>query len=192
MKRVVIVHGWGGNSEEGWFPWLRKELENKGFKVIIPQLPDTDNPRIYNWVPALGKATGRIDEDTYFVGHSTGVQTVIRFLETLTKDVKTGGAVFVGGYLKSLSGLEDEPDGETIKKHWLGTPIDFKKVLSHFDKSIAIFSDNDPYIPRDNWNEFKDKMNSEIIVEHKMGHFSGNDGIVELPIVLRFLLNLIK
>jgi len=30
MKRVFIIHGWGGNPEEGWLPWLKKELEAKG------------------------------------------------------------------------------------------------------------------------------------------------------------------
>jgi hypothetical protein len=26
-KRVFIIHGWEGYPEEGWFPWLKKELE---------------------------------------------------------------------------------------------------------------------------------------------------------------------
>ena len=30
MSKVVIVHGWGGTPEEGWFPWLRRELEERG------------------------------------------------------------------------------------------------------------------------------------------------------------------
>ena len=32
-KRVFIAHGWDGYPEEGWFPWLKKELETKGFEV---------------------------------------------------------------------------------------------------------------------------------------------------------------
>ena len=27
MRRVFIIHGWGGYPEEGWFPWLKKELK---------------------------------------------------------------------------------------------------------------------------------------------------------------------
>ena len=32
-KRVFIVHGWDGYPEEVWFPWLKKELEAKGFEA---------------------------------------------------------------------------------------------------------------------------------------------------------------
>jgi esterase/lipase len=36
MKKVFIIHGWDGYPEEGWFPWLKKELEKKGFSVFVP------------------------------------------------------------------------------------------------------------------------------------------------------------
>src|SRR3989338_7241510 len=95
MKRIFIVHGWDGYPEEGWFPWLKKELEAKGFEVQVPQLPQADAPRIYNWVPALTKTVGVPDKQTFFVGHSMGCQTIARYLETLPEGVQVGGAVFV-------------------------------------------------------------------------------------------------
>ena len=41
QKRVVIIHGWGGYPDEGWRPWLKHELETKGFLVLVPAMPDT-------------------------------------------------------------------------------------------------------------------------------------------------------
>lgn len=99
-KRVFIIHGWDGYPEEGWFPWLKKELEAKSFTVFVPQLPKPDEPRIDNWVPELRKVVGNPDEQTYFVGHSMGCQTIARYLETLPEGVKVGGAVFVAGFFK--------------------------------------------------------------------------------------------
>ena len=64
MKRVYIVHGWGGYPEEGWFPWLKKELEAKGFEVHVPQMPNADKPRMETWVPALAQAVGSADDHT--------------------------------------------------------------------------------------------------------------------------------
>ena len=29
MKKVIIVHGWGGNPSGDWFPWLEKKLEEE-------------------------------------------------------------------------------------------------------------------------------------------------------------------
>jgi len=190
MKRVFIIHGWDGNPQEGWFPWLKKELETKGFQVHVPQMPDTANPRIYNWVPALAKAVGTLDENTYFVGHSMGCQAIARYLETLPNDIKVGGAVFVAGFFKRLTGLESDTDVQETDKHWLTTPIDFKKIKSHLPKSIAIFSSDDPWVPIDNREEFEKELGSKIVVVDNMGHFSGSNGVKKLPVVLESLLEI--
>lgn len=190
-KRVFIVHGWGGYPEEGWFPWLKKELETKGFAVVVPQLSDADTPRIQKWVPKLAQAVGAADEHTYFVGHSMGCQTIARYFETLPEGVRVGGAVFVAGFFKRLTGLGDDPNEQETERHWLGTPIDFARVKSHLPKSIAVFSDDDPWVPLDNQDDFRDKLGSEIIIEHARGHFSGGrDGTKEFPIVRDALLGL--
>jgi len=190
-KRAIIVHGWDGFPEEGWFPWLKSELEKQGFDVIVPQLPDAAIPRIEKWVPTLTTAVGAIDEQTYFIGHSMGCQAIARYLETLPADQKIGGAVFVAGFFKRLTGLENTPDEQGVKDQWLGTPIDLEKVKSHLPKSVAIFSDDDPWVPLDNQDDFHDKLGSEIIIQHSKGHFSGGrDKIFELPIVLEKVLAL--
>ena len=189
-KRVFIAHGWDGYPEEGWFPWIKKELEAKGFEVYVPQLPETGSPRIHNWVPKLAEVVGEIDENTYFVGYSMGCQTIARYLETLPEGVKVGGAVFVAGFFKRLTGLEDDEDVRETDKHWLVTPLDLTKVKSHLSKSVAIFSDNDPYVSLDNQDDFRNKLGSEIIIEKNMGHFSGSTGVTELPIALESLLKI--
>src|SRR3989344_4824162 len=137
-KRVFIAHGWDGHPEEGWFPWLKKELETRGFEVHIPQLPDTGSPRIQKWVPALADAVGVADGDTYFVGHSMGCQTIARYLESLPDGDMVGGAVFVAGFFKRLTGLEDDEDIRATDAHWLGAPLDLEKVSSHHHKSVAV------------------------------------------------------
>lgn len=191
-KRVFIIHGWDGTPESNWFPWLKKELENKGLQVYVPQLPDPGNPRIYNWVPKLAKTVGNPDEQTYFVGHSMGCQTIARYLEHLPENTKIGGAVFVAGFFKRLTALEDEPGVSETVEHWLNTPIDFKKIKSRLNKIVAIFSDNDPYVPLDNQDDFRDKLGSKIIIEHQKGHFNETAEIIKLPIALESVLKIAK
>lgn len=188
MKRVIIVHGWGGNPQNNWFPWLKNELTKRGFEVLVPQLPDTDNPRMQNWVPALSDVVGKADQNTYLVSHSLGCQVIARYIEGLPENTEIGGVVFVAGFFKTLTGL-DEEDRET-EKHWLDAPIDLRAVKKHLIHSVAIFSDNDPFVPLENQDDFRDALGSEVIIEHAMGHFNDAGGTKELPIVLQKILEL--
>jgi predicted alpha/beta hydrolase family esterase len=83
MKRVILVHGWGGYPEEGWFPSFKKELEKEGYKVSVPAMSHPENPTIDDWVGHLAKVIGKPDENTFLVGHSIGCQTILRYLESL-------------------------------------------------------------------------------------------------------------
>ncbi|MDE2019637.1 MAG: serine hydrolase family protein [Patescibacteria group bacterium] len=190
QKRVFIVHGWDGYPEEGWFPWLKKELEAKGFSVVVPQLPKADEPRINNWVPELKRAVGNPDEQTYFVGHSMGCQTIARYLETLSEDVKVGGVVFVAGFFKKLTNLENDNVVKSVSDEWLKTPVNLRAISKHIKTSIAIFSDNDPYVPIENKDDFAGILGSEVIIEHSKNHFSGSTGTTQLPIALESVLKI--
>lgn len=193
QKRVFIVHGWDGYPEEGWFPWLKKELKARGFNVFVPQLPKPEEPRINNWVPKLKEVVGNPDEQTYFVGHSMGCQTIARYLENLSGNVMVGGVVFVAGFFKRLTNLEDEDMVRSVSKEWLTTPLDFAKVKKHLKNSIAIFSDNDPFVPLDNQDDFRNLLGSKIVMEHNhKGHFSGSTGTIELSVVLEAVLEIAR
>lgn len=183
-KRVFIIHGWDGYPEEGWFPWLKKELETRGFAVFVPQLPKPDEPRVNNWVPKLKEVVGTPTEQTYFVGHSMGCQAIARYLATLPENIKVGGAVFVAGFFKRLTNLEDDYTVRSVAQEWLTTPLNLSVVKAHLRNSTAIFSDDDPYVPIDNKEDFADTLGSKIVIEHHKGHFSGSTGTKELPAAL--------
>lgn len=187
-KRVFIVHGWGGDPQEGWFPWLKKELETRGFEVNVPTLPDTEYPKIDAWVTKLSEAVSEPNEQTYFVGHSMGCQTVIRYLQGLPVGVKVGGSVFVAGFFDELNGLNDM-EKETAWE-WLNIPIDYTAVKNRLEKNIAIFSDDDEFVPLANVEKFQDRLDSKIIIEHAKGHMGEESGVTELPSALDAVLEL--
>ena len=173
MKRAIVVHGWGGHPSNGWFPWLKSELEAKGFQVDVPAMPDTDHPRIDAWVEHLARVAETPDEETFFVGHSIGCQTIMRYLQDLPASTRIGGVVFVGGWV-NLKGLEDE-DGP-IAKPWLETPIKWDSLKQH--KFVALFSTDDSVVPVEDAEVFKGKLNAKVIIQEEMGHF---DTVSELP-----------
>lgn len=190
QKRVFFIHGWGGAPEEGWRPWLKEQLEAKGFTIINLSMPDTDYPQMNKWVTTLRDAVISPDKNCYFVGHSIGCQTILRYLESLPENIKVGGAVFVAGWTILTSQATPDEETRAIAKPWIETPIDWAKVKGHTNNFIAIFSDNDPYVSLNESEVFKDKIGAKIITLTNKGHFSGDDGITELPVALDAILQL--
>jgi hypothetical protein len=194
-KRVFIIHGWGGRPDCGWLKWLNKELTSKGFKVYVPNMPDSEHPKIEAWIPYLSKLVGKADENTYFVGHSIGCMTILRYLETLPKNTRIGGAVFVAGWIKiDINAIEkEEPGSSKIVEPWFETPINWKKIKTHSKRFVSIFSDNDFYVPLmlKNTEIFKKKLGAKIIIEKNKGHYIENI-TKTIPVVLDELLKLEK
>jgi len=89
----------------------------------------------------------------------------------------------------SLQGLDDE--GGVIVRPWLETPIASKNVQSHVREIRAIFSDNDPWVPIENEQFFKERLGATTVMLHDRGHFSDSDHTTELPEVLETVLALV-
>jgi predicted alpha/beta hydrolase family esterase len=187
MKRVFIIHGWGGNPDEGWFPWLKKELEAKGIEVQMPAMPGTDHPKIDTWVSFLAQQVGTPDSDTYFVGHSIGCQAILRYLEAINNQV--GGSVHVAGWFTLMN---QSPDEIEIAEPWISRSINYEKARENCPKFIGIFSDNDDVVPQENQKFFEERLGAITFLESGKGHFSGSDGVIELPIVLEQLEQMIQ
>lgn len=166
-KRVFLVHGWGGSPENSWFVWLTKELQKGGFEVYAPKFPDSENPQIDEWVSTLEDAVGKSDKDTYFIGHSIGCQTIMRYLEKV--NVKVGGALFIAGWFY-LGNLEESE--MPIAEPWTSTSIDLQKVRKNIGKVVVMISANDPFgFASENAKIFKKELGAEVIIKENAGHF---------------------
>ena len=176
-KRVIIVHGWEGSPTADWIGWATDAFRRKGYEVRTPEMPDTDRPVIEKWVRHLRSVAGTVDENIYFIGHSIGCQTVMRFLETI--DAKAGGAIFVAGWFGLTHQSEEE---KAIAKPWIETPIDTAKVKTNLTHSVAVLSANDPYVPYEEAKRsFETRLGSEIITVPDAGHFTADDGFGPFP-----------
>lgn len=182
MKRVFIIHGWDGVPNDAWKPWLKKELEKRGFQVIAPQMPGGSNPKLEEWLMTLSSVVGEPSKSDYFVGHSLGCIAILKYIETLQK-IKIGGCVLVSGFITSLRIKETE--------NFFEKPLDFR-VNRKIQHIAAINSDNDPYVSIAKANEIKDKLGAKLIIEHGLGHISKSSGVKELPSALNAILEMAK
>jgi predicted alpha/beta hydrolase family esterase len=98
--KAVFVHGYQGTAMGGWRPWLKRELEARGWSVSAPEMPTPDAPMVEEWVATIAREVGDSGKDCVLVGHSLGCIAILRYLERAKKQV--GGAVFVAGFAGKL------------------------------------------------------------------------------------------
>lgn len=163
-------------------------MEKRGFEVVIPEMPNTSEPEIHVWVSHLKNIVGELNKDTYFIGHSIGCQTIMRFLEKENYNGKIGKVIFVAGWFK-LDNLEGEKVRE-IADPWINTPIDFNKINEKIDNLTVFLSSNEPYnYVEENKITFEGKLNAKVIILKNKGHFTEEDGVKELPEILKEIQN---
>jgi uncharacterized protein len=176
MRKAVIIHCWAGQPDFAWYPDTKKRLEAMDFSVDVPEMPDTNSPKLALWLPVLQQHASMPDKDLFLIGHSSGGVTVMRYLELLPEGTQIGGVVLVGSFPKPIGFKEVE--------NFFETPLDFEKIKAKAKYFTIIHSDNDPYVPMEYATELQEKLGARMIVKQGMGHFAGkaeNEPDVPLP-----------
>lgn len=187
MKRVFIVHGYDATPADNWFPWLKKQLEEKGFNVTVPQMPDAGTPTLEKWLSYLQKLVGECDENTFLIGHSLGTITCLKFLESLPENEKAGGVVLVAGFSEDINFA---PLHSFTEK-----PLNYEKIKNSVNPSkngaskiIAIHSTDDMAVPYTFGEIIRDKLGAKLITLHNLGHINASNSCFELPEALAAIL----
>ncbi len=179
MKTVIIFHGTGGSPDSYWIPYIKQNLEQRGYEVIAPQLPNTDNPNLKDSLEAALRLP--YDYDTILIGHSSGAALILSVLEHI--DVKIKQAVLVAGFFQPLN----PPEPELMVQD----SYDWEKIKSRCGKLIFINSDNDPWGCTDKVGEaMKEKLGGELIVPKGEGHMGSttfNQPYREFPLLLELI-----
>ena len=178
MKNALILHGTGADPSSNWFQWLKEKLEEKGYKVWVPELPNTMNPNaavntkyvLDNW---------KFDKDSLLVGHSSGAVLALYILQNLPENTLIDRAFLISVFKDDL--------GWPNLKNLFSEPLNWKKIKAHARKVTLLHSDNDPYVPLDHAEFIAKKLNAELIVKKGQGHFNLEIGAQysQFPTLLR-------
>jgi len=180
MKNVIVVHGYGETPESYWYPWLKKELEQKGYSVTIPLLPNTNEPTLKEQTDFVLK-NFEFNEDTILIGHSSGCPVILAVLEKIPTVVSK--VILVAGYTTKLTTLAEGT--KNIKDSW-----DFKTIKKHCKEFIFINADNDPWGCNETQGELMhEELGGSLIINHE-GHM-GSDTYKQPYKQFPFLLTLI-
>jgi len=174
MKNAMIFHGAGNNSEGNWFPWLKKELEKKGYSVWSPDLPHADVPITRDWLDTVfNMSPFKIDNDTILIGHSAGATLILRILEKLPKQIQIHKAFLVAGPCNIGTIEAFFP----YKKDLTKDPFQWDKIKQSCKKFYFYCSDNDPYeCGIDQSAMFQKHLGGEILLRVGEAHFNLEKG----------------
>lgn len=163
--KVILLHSTDGNDQSNWIPWMKQQLEKRGFEVYAPSLPNAAYPNGEEWTEFIIQNTPfEIDNDTIIIGHSAGAALIPMLLCKLPSETKIKKAILVSSFCTDL-GWDKLKDLHNIK-------IDYNDVKQKCNNFIFLHSDNDPYAPLEEAQELAAKLGGKLIVIKGQGHFN--------------------
>jgi len=176
MKNIVvyIIHGYTSSSKAEWFPWLKKKLMDIGINVIVFDMPNPDAPIAYEWIEHLNKLIKTIDENIYFICHSLGCVTLLRFLELQHVDTKVGGIILASGFIK------ENPKYPNLDP-FVKTDINLQKIIKMTKNRCVLSAPNDNYVPYEYSCELAKAIDAKLITVENGGHFIAQEDFLEFP-----------
>lgn len=183
MKNALILHGTNASSKDNWFPWLKSQLEQRGWNVWVPDLPMSNQPSMsrYNKF-LLSNKEWNFNSESVLIGHSSGAVAVLGVLQALPQDVVIDACIMVAAFKGDLG-------WENLTHLW-DIPIDYKRIKKRSKRHVFVHSEDDPYCALDHAKELSKKLGGELIVQKGAKHFSldpGGPRFKKLPIVLKIL-----
>lgn len=181
-----MVHGFMGEPNGGWRPWLMGKLSLLDIWAFALAMPNPNEPKRSEWVAEISRAVGIPNEEVFIVGHSLGAPAILRYLEALDLNQKIGGVVLVSGPCHLLNVENKESELRKID-NFLDQPFNFEHIKKVCKNFVIIHGDNDPRVPFDHAEELSKNLDCELISISNGGHLNGSSGWVELPEALHAL-----
>ena len=174
---AILIHGWTGHPGYAWFPWLRRELEAKGWTTEAPQMPSPYLPKREQWVKTIRSLP--LGSDTVLVGHSLGCPAILWSLEEyigppLAKVVLVSG--FCRPYPSPLI-LEARAD-------WFPREIDMASVKKTARAWSVVHAKLDPLVSFQEGEHLAYELGVPLIVTKRVGHLLRAEGAAEVPEIL--------
>ncbi|TKI70998.1 serine hydrolase family protein [Sulfurimonas crateris] len=177
MKRVLILHGWGGSNFPHWQSWLASEIAKDYGCVSFLKFSDADFPNKNKWLVQLTKELQDFKPDIV-ICHSVANTLWFHLChEGKTEEIENLFLV-VPPSMKC--------DIEELKSFF---PCKIPTNL-HAKNSLLITSTDDPYMTRQEADELQKALGIEMLILKNAGHVNSDSGYGEWPWMLETINNL--
>jgi len=152
--KYILLHGYTGSPQKNFFPWLKAELEKRGYEVTAPSLPNTDDPIVKDQVEFVLKNID-FDENTILIGHSLGGVSALKILEKLSKPVHR--TILIGCY------AENNFLDENFPEYAFDWKFDAEKIKKNAGKITLLRDLHDVSVPQENTKKLHDLVGGELL-----------------------------
>lgn len=176
---AILIHGWEGWPENAWFPWLRRELESRGWTTESLRLPDPALPKRTAWMKMIESSIAQ--PNTVLIGHSLGALAILWTLEKY-EGVPIAGAVLVSGFGRyfHVPGLHT----------WFPRDVDFERVRPKAKAWRVIHARADYVVPFREGQWLSTQLDVPIVTTKRLGHLTDHEKALDVPEVLDAVLSL--
>jgi uncharacterized protein len=188
----VILHGSYGSPDSNWFPALKQRLERLGQEVIVPRFPVNDwetvtktkeTPQsLQSWMDAskdLLKAF--VDRQAVVVAHSLGPLFALHLISKFGINIDC--LIAVSPFLDLDTNTTPEPINISNQTFY-DKSLNFELIKKHIGTTYVLYSENDPYVPKEKSLEFANKLGAAPIMVRGAGHMNAEINMNEFPLVV--------
>jgi leucyl-tRNA synthetase/predicted alpha/beta hydrolase family esterase len=192
---VLVLHGWGSDSDDNWFPWLKSELTSLGYNVEIANLPNTDVPDLSEQLKYIEETYSewlKEPEKLVVVGHSSGGYLGIKLAEKYPVAKVIGVAASFaedsGDYPADIAEKNSKGVASLIESYKsLGVPSQ-EKLASENTELVFFYSADDLYLRKDLQDIFRNAFPKGLFKDFAdRGHFGSGTNTTRIDELLYFI-----
>ena len=162
--RVTLIHGFNAGPGANFHPWLKRELEARGFDVRVPELPFRTGETL-EFLPLMEimhEKIGMLDHEDIVLGHSLGAVLALRYLEYVELKGTPRAFIMIGAPWQVKT-----PELQSI----FMTNLDFDVVPWKASEFFVVHSPDDDLVPFDHAKHWAEILKAKLIDEGGHQHY---------------------
>ena len=163
---IVMIHGWEGKGNQGWFKDLKKFWEAHGVEVHSPDFPNSNAPVYGEWKAFFEQnLRGKINECTILLGHSLGGGFIQRYLSEAS--LKVAEIVLIAPTINDC--------GIPPISNFFSVPFDYQRIKNSADNIFIYSGGKDPFIPASDGKFLVEKLSAHYRFFPDCGHWGQSE-----------------
>jgi uncharacterized protein len=177
--RVILVHGFNANPEMNFHPWLAGQLRNRGFEVVVPELPlsTKDELELPVIIERMKEQVGFLKSSDIILGHSLGAFIILQYLEAVEMTETPRAVILVGAPWKVSS-----PE---LRQLFLAD-LDADVMMWKAREYVVVHAKDDEMVPFKHGEKMAERFKAQLVAPESGGHFMGE----EYPVLLETIQNI--